>query len=135
MLKPSIEEFMREARLFALERHVIAIRARRPNEDKSFEAYVAMPAEWNGENRLVLILLTSGGNLVVAVAPPTASPLCVSRGADSPLEARAVDEALYELGSRYTSWCRVFFPPAFEPRTLREIPEILVELGIVDAVG
>ena len=111
------------------------LRLRRPDERKSFDAYLAVPARWGDEKRLVVLVLVSG-RLVAAVAPPTPHPLCVSRGRDDELEARAVDEALYELGSRYTSWCRVVLPPGLGAReSLEDILAAILSLGVVDDLG
>ncbi len=134
MLKKTLHEFMQEARRLAEKTPVIAARVRRPHEERSFEAYIAIPALWGDEKRIVLLVLTTTGEIVAAVAPPVSTPLCVSRGADDPLEARAVDEALYELGSRYTSWCRVYLPPAYKPRTLEDVLDAMLALGVIDAV-
>ncbi len=132
-METNIVEFLREAASLQREYRVVAARARRPDEEKSFDAYVVLLAWWRGEKRLVVITLV-GGKVVVAVAPPVPHPFCVSRGADEEREARAVDEVLYEVGARYTSWCRVYYPPGFRPASLDEAVKLLTELEILDEV-
>ncbi len=130
-----LARFVREAEAIAARMPGAVVRVRRPYEDKPFEAYLALPASWSGEKRLVILLVAANGSLVAAVAPPVPHPYCVSRGSDDPVEARAVDEALYELGSRYTGWCRVYLPPGFRSGRLEDILEAIVELGVLDEIG
>ena len=128
-------DFVNQARRLQLRVPGAVLRVRKPTEQKSFDAYLALPARWGDEKRIVLLVLASG-KLIAAVAPPTPHPLCVSRGRDEEAEARAVDEALYELGSRYTSWCRVLLPPGLRVReNLEDIVSAITSLGIVDDLG
>ncbi len=127
--------FVNQARRLQRAAPGAVLRVRKPTEQRSFDAYLALPARWGDEKRIVLLVLVSG-RLIAAVAPPTPHPLCVSRGRDEELEARAVDEALYELGSRYTSWCRVYLPPGVEARdSLEDVVSAILSLGIVDDLG
>lgn len=127
--------FIEEARQLAARLPGALLRVRRLYEDKPYVAYLALPASWSGEKRIVILLLAENGSLITAVAPPVPHPYCVSRGSNEPIEAKAVDEALYELGSRYTGWCRVYLPPGFRSERVRGILEALVELGVVDEIG
>ncbi len=132
-VKMSLEEFTRHVDILRREYCVAAARARRPEEEKSFDAYVVFLGWWRGEKRLLILALVDD-KLLVAVAPPVPHPFCVSRGADEEREARAIDEVLYELGSRYTSWCRVYYPPGFRPTGPHEAMEYVVELEVLDYV-
>ncbi len=131
----SLANFAREARSIASKLPVVAARSREPHEEKHFDAYIALPAVWGGEKRLVIIVLARDGTVVAAVAPPVSSPICVSRGADNPVEAKAVDEVLMELGSRFVSWCRVYLPPGYRPKNLFDILSALIAFGVVDDYG
>lgn len=111
------------------------LRVRRPYESKPFVVYAALPARWSGEKRILVILVAENGALVIAVAPPVPHPYCVSRGREDVVEAKAVDEALYELGSRYTSWCRVYIPPGLRSPRLTDILSEIVSLGVVDEIS